>query len=686
MQKFPPANLITSAGAPGALPERRSRLGLRGWSLLLLAAITVGLLPPPLALAEEPDPVPTTGVEAPQPTLSPTTPPAALVVTGLEPKTMINGTGGTLSVYGAGFTAGSAVRLIGYGLLATSYVNSTAVTAQVPAGVPTGVYDLQVGDGVQTAILSRALSVVAPTPTPKPSSPASPPPPGRPILTIRNYAVEPAQVRPGQEFVVTVEIYNNGSRAGENTLAVFPGDSFLPVGEPGHMIGQIHINHVAVVTQRMRAPSSLSGGVHQLMVNLGANDWEGNHYDYPQPVPVEVIGSGTSAPPTGKPRLVVERASTEPAVLGPGAPFTLTLHLANLGSRTAVDVFVAAALDDAILPAAGGGTVSIGRIGVEEAVTVTLPLLLGDIEAGGRQILPVALDYADASGGAYTDQQSVGVDVDTGLSQRPQLVIAEYITVPDFLTPGETFTLTMRVSNVGGGDAERLTIALGGDGGAHLEPFIPLRAGNVIFVPAVETGSLVEITRRLVVDGSADPKAYNLPIALAYDDPRGTRETDVQRLSLVVRRRPELQATFYREPEALTVGSPTALSLETLNVGVSAVNVVQVTASSPQMEVQAEGTPFVGPVEIGGSAPLDVTVTPREGGTAELVVTVTYRDDFNQLQALTRTLTVEVTTGPGSPVAPTQPGTPGQSPGDQNGATQWGTLARAIRGFLGFGS
>lgn len=685
MKRFPLVQLITFVGTPGALPERRSRLGLRAVTLFLLAAFTVGLFSAPQAWAQEPDATPTATREASVPTLSPTPPPTVLSVTSVEPRSMINAAGGTLSVYGAGFTAGTAVRLVGYGLLSTSTINATAVTAQVPAGVPAGVFDLQVGDGTQTATLSRALTIVAPTPTPQPSS-AAPPPPGRPILTIRNYAMAPAQVRPGQAFVVTVEIYNNGSRAGENTLAVFPGDPFLPVGEPGHMIGQIHINHVAVITQRMRVPSTLSGGVYQLMVNLGTNDWEGNHYDYPQPVPIEVIGGDASAAPMGKPRLVVEKASAEPAVVGPGAPFTLTLQLANLGSRTAVDVFVAAASGDAVIPAAGGGTVSIGRVGVNQTVTVTLPLLLGDIDIGGRQILPVGLDYADAGGGTYSEQQNVGFNVDTGLSQRPQLVIAEYTTAPDFLTPGDTFTLTMRISNVGGGDAERLTLALGGDGGAYLEPFIPLRAGNVIFVPAVEARSVVEITRQLVVDGSADAKAYNLPIALGYDDPHGSRETEVQRLSLVVRRRPELQATFYREPEGLAVGSPTALSLEMTNVGLSAVNVVQITASSPQMTVEAEGTPFVGPVEIGGSAPLDVTVTPREGGTAELLVTVTYRDDFNQLQTLTRTLTAEVMTGPGGTVGSTEPGTPGQAPGEQGGGAWLAKLALAIRGFLGFGS
>jgi hypothetical protein len=135
----------------------------------------------------------------------------------------------------------------------------------------------------------------------------------------------------------------------------------------------------------------------------------------------------------------------------------------------------------------------------------------------------------------------------------------------------------------------------------------------------------------------------------------------------------------------MTVGSSIPLSLELVNVGLSAVNVVEITASSPQMSVEAEGTPFMGPVEIGGSAPLDVTVTPLEGGSAELVVRVAYRDDFNQLQVLTRTLTVEVTTTLDG-IGPGVPGGPGSAPDGQRVEPVWRKVGRAIRGFLGFGS
>ena len=687
--------------------------------LFLVLVLVVGTVRPMLAQeatptatlapTETPSPTPTAeqapAQETNTPTPTPTTTvtpvptsetPAPVDLTGLEPDTLIDVAGGSISLYGTGFTAQCAVRLVGYGLLNTTFVNEGALKAQVPAGVPAGTYDVRVSAGPDNVdTLVNALTILAATPTPKPKAPEMPeppPPPGQPILTIRNTVVEPEQVRPGQEFVVHIEIYNNGSRAGENTLAIFPGGSFLPVGEHGHKLWQLPINHSVVVSQKMRAPKSIANGVQQLNVQLEANDFEGNNYKFPQTVPVEVVGA-SSGGVTGKPKVVVEDVRTEPPVLIPGEPFSLTLRLANRGNRTTINVFTTVAADELAIPAAGGDTVYAEIIRIDQAVTVTLPLVLGQLETGGRQNLPIALEYSDYGGGAYADQQNVGVDVNTSLTKQPQLIIEEYSTAPDFVAPGDAFTLTLRVNNVGGGDAQRLTLALGGEGGASLAPFIPLKSGNVIFVPAVPQGESVEVSRRLLVDGSADTKAYNLPIELAYDDPRAARHTDVQRLSLIVRKRPELQISFYRQPEMLAVGMPGQVALELINVGRSAVNITEIAPTSPQMDVEVAGLPFVGPLDPGGSAPLDLSITPQEGGEVELLLSIGYRDDFNQVQTITQTLTLDVGGGPGgapgvpgSPSSGPKPGQPTEPVSDPTSETLVQKIGRALKGFFGFGS
>ncbi|MFX0046436.1 MAG: COG1361 S-layer family protein, partial [Candidatus Hermodarchaeota archaeon] len=293
--------------------------------------------------------------------------------------------------------------------------------------------------------------------------------PGRPILTIRNFSVEPSRVVVGSEFVVTIEVYNTGSRAGENTLVTFPGGTFVPVGQTGHQLWQLHINHTAVVTQRMRVPSGLASGSYDLRINLSANDYEGNHYDYPQTIAVEVIGVAQ-----GRPRLAIETARTEPAVLVPGDTFSLTLRLANLGSRAATQVMVGAADADLVVPAGGSNMVAVGVVGVSKVATATLSLVLGDVPYAGRLGLEIALDYSDYDGGSYTARQSIGLEVITLAVDRAQLIITAYSTTPDPLAPGDTFALTMEVSNVGGREAQRLALTLGGEGGTEMAPFVPL--------------------------------------------------------------------------------------------------------------------------------------------------------------------------------------------------------------------
>ncbi len=600
-------------------------------------------------------------------------------LSGVEPSTLSSQSGGTLSVYGSGFTATAVARLVGHGLLETSYVDGTALKAAVPPGVPAGTYDLQVLQDGLSDTLPSAVTIAAPTATPAPTAlPTAEPttPPGQPNLTILNYRTEPARPVAGREFLVTVEIYNNGSRAGENTLVTFPGGTFVPLGQTGHQLWQLHINHTAVVTQRMRVPSDLASGTYNLQVHLSANDYEGHHYEFPDAIAVEVAGVGH-----GRPQLVIERATTEPAVLGPGDAFSLTLTLANRGSRTATQPSLGLASSELAVPRGGSNVVALDALTIGRCATVTLPLVLGEVEEAGRRNLGIALTYSDYDGGSYTDQQSVGLEVRTALENRPQLIIDGYQTRPDALAPGDAFTLTLELTNVGGGGAQRLMLTLGGEGQAtNLGPFAPLQSSNVKFIPRLAAGATTAVEQRLAVDGSAGPGSYSLPVALAFDDARGTRHTDSQLISLMVRQRPHFQIRFYRPIPTTTVGIPFPLPVEVTNIGRSMVNVSTLELTSEQLTIE-DGSLYVGPLDGGTSASLEATAVGRTGGTAAVVVRVHYLDDFEQPQVVTETLTVELE----QPAAPT-PAPTGEAPPRQPRGGLLRTLGRILRGLLGLGS
>lgn len=617
---------------------------------------------------------------------------AAQAPVNVEPSVLRADLGGVVSIYttaASPFAEDYTVRLLGYGILATTYVNPLALQATIPAGLSAGEYTLWVLDanGVQVGVGTlRLVAPPAPTATPRPESAA---PAGRPILTVRNYTVEPLQVRPGQEFTVSIEVYNNGSRASENTMVVFPGGTFVPLGDKGYVFGQVHINATFVATQRFRVPASATNGVQQVEAKISANDWEGSHYEYPATVPVEVIGASTGAAPTGKPKILVEGVTTTPAVITPGMPFSLTLTLANRGSRTAVNLMTHA--DPAMaIPAEGGSIVSSDELRIDNVVTVTLPLLLKSVKEGGRQGLTVVLEYSDYSGGGYSDQQTVGIDIDTSLANRPQLLIDAYHTEPASVSPGDSFTLTLELANVGGGDAQRITLALGGEQGENLGAFVPVEGSNVSFVSAVGAGDTEVIAVRLMVAGNAETRAHNLPIALAYDTGTGTREKDTQRVSLMIFRRPQFKVSFYRPVEGTAmVGQPFALPIEVVNSGTARFNIPTLEAAGAGLEFMGESSTFVGNLDPGGSWTLDAMATAMEPGPLGVVVNVYYVDDLNQTQIYSETLTVEVMEmpdfgesegpfGPDGPVGPEGlPETPETLPQK---------LWRFIKAFLGLGS
>ena len=617
---------------------------------------------------------------------------AAQAPVNVEPGVLRTDQGGVVSLYATApltFTAGCTVRMLNYGILATTYVNPTALQAVVPAGLSAGEYTLWVLDanGAQVGVGTlRLVAPPAPTATPKPESPA---PSGRPILTMRNYTVDPLQVRPGQEFTVSIEVYNNGSRAAENTMVVFPGSTFLPVGEKGYVFGQVHINATFVATQRFRVPASVTNGVHQVEVQLSANDWEGNHYEFAATVPVEVTGASTGAAATGKPKVLIEGVTTTPAVITPGMPFSLTLVLANRGSRTAVNVMTHADSATAI-PAEGGSVVSTDVLRIDDVVTVTLPLLLKSGKEGGRQGLTIMLEYGDYNGGGYSDQQTVGIDIDTSLANRPQLLIETYHTEPLSISPGDSFTLTLELANVGGGDAQRITLALGGEAGENLGAFVPIEGSNVSFISSVSAGQVEIISVRLMVAGNAETRAHNLPVALAYDTGTGTREKDTQRVSLMVFRRPQFKVSFYRPVEGTAmVGQPFALPIEVVNSGTARFNVPTLEATGAGLEFMDESSTYVGNLDPGGSWTLDAMALATSPGPAEVVVNVHYVDDLNQTQIYSQTLTVDVMEmpefeEPGGPMGPDGPLGPDGSA--QTPQTLPQKIWRFIKAFLGLGS
>jgi hypothetical protein len=547
------------------MPERRRTLlsalalCLAFGSFIALPARSAGLEIIPVFQETAPEPTGTTGYPAPETPIPEDTPapqPEA-VVRAVEPRRIPRETGGRLSIYGEGFGPGAVVRLVGYGLLDTMVVNSTALQAVVPPGLPENRFDLEVilADGrVIRAEESVRITAEDPTPT--------------------------------------------------TTTAALTG--------------------------------------------------------YMQP------------------QVLVQSARTEPAALRPGEPFDLVLEIANRGDYAAAQVRVAVNDSSMAAPRGGSNLAVVDLLSAGQAVSVELSLALSENAAAGYNNLEIMLQYLDYYGREYTSSQNIGLEVG-GQSDQPIVLLESYRTEPEALVAGDEFLLVLKLSNVGRYRATDLLLTLGGQEGAGSQPFALVGSGNVKFIASLAPGDAATLEQRFVLDGSAEPGLYSLPVSLSYTGSDGAVRIETQTLSLQATRRPQLRIGFYRPVEPGQVGLPMELPVELVNIGRDLVNVSTIELGAEDADIE-EGMAFIGALDAGTSGSLDARVTPRKAGSLSLQLTVHYLDDFNHPREVIESLVVEVEAPP----------TP--EPDDQAGAESgglggfWETALKILRGLLGLGS
>ena len=606
--------------------------------------------------------------------------PPTVRVNDVQPRNVAQSFSTVITVYGVGFISNTVIDMGGIGVLPTEFVDETILRATVPGSLSPGDYTIAARrlNSNECSNLFTTIRVQPPPATAVVAVPTNPPTPGQPVMVMRNFSVNPTRVKPGEEFTVSVDLYNTGSRGAENTLVTFAGGAFVPVGNTGYLLGLVHINATTTVQQRMRAPENLQSGVQEVKVAISSNDFEGKNYTFNASVPVEIDGpQPTQVPAPGRPQIVIEQLTLQPRNPRPGETFTMTMTLANRGTRNAQGILVKVGSADVAVPADASNVATVRGLSVGGTVEVWQPLTLNRKVEGGRRNMEVAIDYADPTGATYNSPQTVGVDVNAGTSERPQLLLQSFQVDPRPLFVGQPFTLTVVIANVGSSDAERLVLAMGGEAGVSLKPFAPLGSGNVKFVERVPRGGNVQLVQQLQVDGNADPASYNLENVLNYEDARANKYKESQFLSLQVRRKPQFQIGFTKPPGFGFVGQPLPISVDALNIGSRTVNISTMELSSKDLEIP-QATQFIGPVNGGTLGSFETTVLPKQTGDAALHVRLNYLDEFSQPQVIEQDLRIEVQDAP--PISPNA--IPNQPAPEDSSSFLW----RVVRGLLGLGS
>lgn len=390
---------------------------------------------------------------------SSTPPPTAvpIVLTAIEPGRMSTETGGTLTVYGGGFTPGSVIRVVSFGVLQTTYVNNEVLTGILPPGLPLGRYNIQVGLGAQdgpNAVLEGALEIFGPTPTPAPTNTPIPTATtayvfGQPQLAIQAARTSPASLTPGQPFELTLALANLGNwTAIDIELALQSSDLAIPAsGSSVQILPRIGVEEVITTTLSLVLRDGVAAGPQNLGFNINFFDINGRAYST-QPTVGLNVGQGATATPTpgpAEPRLVLTTYEVDPASLQPGTRFDLKLLITNVGDETAEDVLLT-------LGGSGGAQLKpfalvnsgnvrfIEELAADEMMELVVTMLVDGTAVSGVYNLPLDFSYGNS---ARVDAQVVNLLVE----KAPQLQVGFYrATGPGFV--GQPLDLPVEVVNI----------------------------------------------------------------------------------------------------------------------------------------------------------------------------------------------------------------------------------------------
>jgi hypothetical protein len=641
----------------------------------------------------------------------------ATAIDRVEPRNIPANVGGTLSVYGSGFTADSVIRLRGYGLLVTTFVNTGALTGQIPTTIPAGSYNVEVRDPSGNSEWDRQINIVAPPPptnepqqpipTQEPQiiptnepAPIPSPPPGEPRLTARGYTVTPTTIKPGDPLAVTFELVNLGNRTAQSIIASLdPAGKFLPSGGIAALtVPDINPGGTFLVSLSAIGALDLPAGPAVIPIKLTYRDFQGETFESNVSFSVNVEAVTTST------QLTISEYITEPDPVVPGSPVLVQIVVTNSGTVPAPQALLRiSGADSVLLAGPQGDSFPLGNLAPGDSVSVNAELVVRADATAGPQAQPYTLSYLQ---GTELKEFTGTLTLDVAEVQAPEplLLLEEYELSESDLKPGDRFTLTATLANVGTGPVNNLLATFGsvtddsgggtdgGTGGTTTTPsttFAPLGTGGSIFVGTLTPdGDSATLEQSFIVSGSAKSGVYTLPITLRYPNSKREIVTTSLSISVIVVAPPELQFVDAPLPPEAFIGEPQTISIAFTNIGARDVAFRSAEVTAENAEVMDGAEVFIGTVKAGEEGSMMATVMPSGEGPVTVTVNLHYIDELNQPRTLVRTYETVAVEMPPMPTDDPSMFPPEETPVPEPDPepTFADVLGKGLLGLLGLGS
>lgn len=247
------------------------------------------------------------------------------------------------------------------------------------------------------------------------------------------------------------------------------------------------------------------------------------------------------------------------------------------------------------------------------------------VEAGG-----VANGDAFYSGGGSVGEGS-------GSSSIPRVIVTGFSTDPSEVRAGQDFTLTVHLKNTSKTSKvqnmlfDLSTPTEGTDEQTAAPAFLPSSGSSSVYLEGIGADKAADISIQLNAKSDLLQKPYSIDLAMKYEDGNNAQIESSSSLSIPVKQEARFELSeFEISPESVEVGDEANVMCNLYNLG--RIKLYNVKAVFEGACIEKEEA-FIGNVESGASASIDVMVKGKKAtkGPAKVTMTLSYEDEAGKV-------------------------------------------------------
>lgn len=243
-----------------------------------------------------------------------------------------------------------------------------------------------------------------------------------------------------------------------------------------------------------------------------------------------IVSGGGGSGNTSVPRVIVTGFSTNPGAVTAGSNFTLTVHVKNTSSVTAVSNMLfdlqapsagteAAAEAPAFLPASGSSSIYLDCIPAGETRDISIEMNARADLLQKPYSIAMSMKYEDSSATQFEGSSSLAVPV----QQNARFEFSDIEVAPDSIQVGEEANLTCSLYNTGRTKLYNVKVQFTGDG----------ISAKDVFVGNVESGSTGTIDA-MIMGESEVAAGTKCKMTVSFEDETGKVSTKEEQFELEV--------------------------------------------------------------------------------------------------------------------------------------------------------